>query len=71
MVANPAPNSPAAAAGLKPDDVIVSINGAPVLNVQNFVRKLQRASAGDELTFDIVRDGEKQAVTVKLAPRPG
>ncbi|HRK32073.1 MAG TPA: PDZ domain-containing protein [Tepidisphaeraceae bacterium] len=71
MVVNPTPNSPAAAAGLKPDDVIVSINGAPVLNVQNFVRKLQRASAGDELTFDIVRDGEKQAVTVKLAPRPG
>lgn len=71
LVAEPTPGSPAAAAGLKAGDVIIAINGGSVENVQSLVRKLQRASAGDELAFEFFRDGSKQTVTVKLAPRPG
>lgn len=71
LVVQPTPGSAAEQAGLKPGDVIQSINGAPVANVQAFIRKLQRASAGDELAFDVTRDGAKQKITVKLAPRPG
>lgn len=71
LVMGTGPNTPAAAAGLQAGDVILSVNGTPIPDRARLLRILGRASAGDELTLDVLRDGQKQEIKVTLAPRPG
>jgi regulator of sigma E protease len=59
------PNSPAQAAGFKPGDLIVSIDGE---NIESFtdILRIVSASANRQLTFEVNRDGT--AVTLKATP---
>jgi membrane-associated protease RseP (regulator of RpoE activity) len=58
-----APLSPAAAAGLLPGDVVVSINGTPISEWSQ-ATSLTRASAGTPLDYVVVRDGAEQTLTI-------
>lgn len=62
------PQSPAAAAGLRPGDTIVSIGGTPVdphaYNSWSVVQDVVRAHPGQPVTFTIERDGKRQQLTV-------
>lgn len=53
-----APGSPAAAAGVRADDLIVSANGTAVPHARAFNEACERLHAGDELSL-IVKRGEK------------
>jgi S1-C subfamily serine protease len=64
------PGSPAEAAGLEAGDIITALNGAAVSDPQTFVQRSSRGRAGDVLTFQVLRGGKKQDVSVTLAPRP-
>ena len=65
-----ADDSPAAAAGLLPNDVIVEIDGTPVANNGQLLAVLAAREPGDEVTLVYYRDGERRETTVTLAQRP-
>jgi membrane-associated protease RseP (regulator of RpoE activity) len=57
--------SPAAAAGILPDDKVVAANGTPT-ETWDEVRGFIQQHPGEEVTFTIERDGERQDVTAVL-----
>lgn len=60
------PGAPAAAAGLKPDDVITAINGVATTSPTEVVAAIERIGVGRELTLSI-RRGDT-TITVSLTP---
>jgi regulator of sigma E protease len=58
-----APNSPAASAGLKTGDRIVSIDGQSLKTFHEF-RIVTRRSAGKELSMEVLRGSESLALTI-------
>ncbi len=59
------PGSPAAEAGFRPRDLIVAVNGRPVVDGSEVTRTVMM-SAGDPLSFTVRRDGG--AVTLTATP---
>ena len=64
------PNSPAAGAGLKAGDIIVSVNGQAIDQAHPLDALLLNDQVGDQLTLDILRNGQHQQVELTLAQRP-
>jgi serine protease Do len=62
--------SPAERAGLRPYDVIVQVEGRPVVTNQELIRDISARQPGTVARLDIVRDGRRIPLTVKLAERP-
>ncbi|MFQ3651466.1 MAG: PDZ domain-containing protein [Gemmataceae bacterium] len=58
------PGSAAEKAGLKPKDVIVSVEGKPVRNFAQMRHKLGRKYEGDEVSLEIEREGK--LIPIKL-----
>ena len=66
-------NGPAAQAGLKSGDVVVSIGGEEVVDVQEFIRVLHASEIGQPLEIDFWRGEDKdttQVIPVKSPPPP-
>ncbi|ACZ20690.1 trypsin-like serine protease with C-terminal PDZ domain [Sanguibacter keddieii DSM 10542] len=61
--------SPAAAAGLQPDDVVVAIDGKSVTGLQSLTGFVRALTTGTEVTLTVVRDGKALDVPVTLATR--
>lgn len=61
--------SPAAAAGVQPGDLIVSLDGNPILQAGELLQLLAKRQAGDEVKLGIVRDIDSQEVRVRLIRR--
>jgi len=59
-------DSPAAKAGLKKDDLIVSLAGKPVKTLQDLLTILKNQKAGDTIEVGIVRNDKVMTVQVKL-----
>lgn len=57
---------PAAAAGLKVFDVIVSVDGQKPANQEVIRTVLREKEPGDELAFGVLRRGEAKDITIKL-----
>jgi S1-C subfamily serine protease len=52
-------------------DVIVAIDGRPVKSADDLVRIVsERLEPGQRSTFEVVRDGERKSIAVKLGERP-
>ncbi|MEO0534666.1 MAG: HhoA/HhoB/HtrA family serine endopeptidase [Cyanobacteria bacterium P01_A01_bin.123] len=62
------PDSPAAAAGLTPGDVIQQVNSEPVDAADALQRLVAASRVGDTLTLEGVRDGRSLSVEVKTEP---
>lgn len=60
------PDSPAAKAGLKDNDVITEINGLRVEGAAQFRRMIREIPAGRSVQFTVWRDGRAQTVSVTL-----
>jgi S1-C subfamily serine protease len=52
------PNSPAAAAGLRPDDLVVFVGGEPTDSCRSVTELVGRQERYDELQIAVLRDGE-------------
>jgi C-terminal processing protease CtpA/Prc len=63
LVLSVVPGTPAARAGLKDGDVIVSANGRSVNSPAQFSRSIERAR-GDSLSLEIVRHRKKQTIAL-------
>lgn len=64
------PGSPAASAGLKPDDVITRLNETAIASPDDFVGIMRRTPAGTKLKVGIIREGKPQEVELTTAERP-
>ncbi|HUU85483.1 MAG TPA: trypsin-like peptidase domain-containing protein, partial [Phycisphaerae bacterium] len=62
------PSSPAARAGLRPDDLIVRANGRNVPDVAAFQRVLEQLKPGDGIELVVVRDDQLHNLNVTLDP---
>jgi serine protease Do len=61
-------NSPAAKVGLKPDDLVVYLNGLPVVSVQAFEELLERYRPDETIKLEVRRGDKLTTFELKLAP---
>ena len=52
-------------------DVIVSVDGTPIVGESDLSELIARHHPGDTVTLEVVRDGERSQVQVELSARPG
>jgi serine protease Do len=64
------PGSPAAKAGMKPDDLIVYVDGELVPSIRVYREQLRFARPGHELTLEVQRGNKLVTVKLKLAEEP-
>ena len=64
------PNGPAARAGVRVRDVVVAVDGQPVVDETTLGRALNRRAPGDRIVLAVARDGERLDVTVTAGERP-
>jgi serine protease DegQ len=62
--------SPADAAGMRPGDVITSVDGTAVRSVEDFLGQLRRREPGDRIGITVLRAGQEQVLQVTLTERP-
>jgi Do/DeqQ family serine protease len=63
-------SSPAEIAGILPMDVIQSINGRPILSVDQYFSTLRDYAEGDDITLKLFRKGKPQTIRIKAAVFP-
>jgi S1-C subfamily serine protease len=63
-------NGPADRAGIRRDDVILSVDGATVASMDALITLLIEKNVGDEVAIEIRRDGRTRTVHATLAARP-
>lgn len=64
------PNSPAAEAGLRPGDIVRSINQRPIPNSAALRNEVAAAGIGASLQIGFLRAGEERSVTARLVESP-
>src|SRR5881296_325213 len=63
------PDSPAAAAGVQQNDILKMLNDQILIEPSQLRKLLQTFSDGADVTLTILRKGQEQKITVKLAKR--
>lgn len=66
-----APDSPAAEAGIRPSDVIVSVDGKTIKSREEYRDVILEHDIGDTITFVINRGGQEMTVEVEAQRIPG
>jgi serine protease Do len=70
IVASVTSNSPAAKAGLKPGDVILSANGKPIKTVHDLPRLVAAMPPGQKIDLAIRRSGKEMTLAATTAEMP-
>ncbi len=63
-------DSPAAKAGLRGGDVMISFAGSPIKTLYDFTFALRERKPGDRVDVVVLRDGKEVKVSVELTTRP-
>ncbi len=71
LVAEATAEGPAAAAGVKAGDAIVSVDGKAVAGPRELSREIGAKKPGSTVSLGIVRDGKDQTLSLKLGTLPG
>lgn len=69
VVSSVSDSSPASAAGLQADDVVVAIDGKAVTGAESLTGFVRGMASGTEVTLTVVRDGKAIDVKVTLATK--
>ena len=51
-------------------DVVVAVDGGAVGSMADVITEVNRRQPGDQLTLDVIRDGNPEQVTIELGSRP-
>ncbi|MEQ9507085.1 MAG: Do family serine endopeptidase [Hyphomonas sp.] len=70
LIADVTTGSPAERAGLKRNDIILSVNGTKVTDSTSTTRLVAKLIANTQNEFDILRDGKPQSINVTIGERP-
>lgn len=70
LISEIASASPAQKAGLQVGDIIIAFNGQTIENDAALAFKVGRVAAGNQGSFEIIRQGEKKIVEIHFSPRP-
>ena len=70
LVATVSPDSPAAAGGIEPGDVILSFDGQAIENMRNLPRAVAATSIGKSVAVELLRKGENKSVNVAIGQLP-
>jgi serine protease Do len=70
LVSDVVTESPAAAAGVQPLDVITGFDGQPVLGTRALQELVERAEIGQAHSLTVFRDGKALTLTIKVKPLP-
>jgi serine protease Do len=70
LVASVVAKSPAEKAGIKPGDVIESVDGAPVVQSSDLLRAVLLKPVGSKVAINVLRDGKQVALAMNTAERP-
>jgi serine protease Do len=70
LVQDVTPGSPGARVGLKPYDVITSVDGQPVRTHDRLIREIAERQPGSSARIEYMRDGRMLNAQIKLAERP-
>jgi serine protease Do len=70
VVQDVTPRSPAERAGLKTYDVILEVEGEPVMTNQELIRDISARKPGSVARLEVLREGRRQSLPIKLAERP-
>jgi putative serine protease PepD len=64
------PGGPASKAGLRPGDVIISLDGQPVTSASTLLDAIRARSPGAPVRLTFLRGGERHSVTLRLGSAP-
>jgi hypothetical protein len=64
------PGQPADSAGLRPDDVILYVNGKPTPNLEQYFKAIRDVSAGAVVPFVFIRAHQRKSAEVRFEARP-
>lgn len=70
LVANVTPGGPAAVAGLKPGDAILSVDERAVEDAEAVTRAITRKRPGDRVALEVFRTGQRMRLELTLVARP-
>src|SRR5215468_5228078 len=70
LIANVSKDSPAAKAGLKRGDVILTFNGRPTTDLGQLRNLVAMSAPGTKVPVQILRDNKKREVTIELGELP-
>lgn len=63
--------SPAADAGLRAGDIVVSIDGAPIDGSAGLIAAIRDRMPGETVALDVIREGQPTSLSATLVERPG
>jgi putative serine protease PepD len=70
LIQEVAPNSPASKAGLRPGDLVTTIDGKAVENYSEMVASIRGHQPGDKVTLGVTHGGNETTITATLTQRP-
>ncbi|WP_434457479.1 DegQ family serine endoprotease [Stutzerimonas urumqiensis] len=71
LVAQVMENSPAQKGGLQVGDVIINMNGEPILTSGDLPHLVGVLKPGSKANLEVIRDGERRNVTITIGTLPG
>ncbi len=69
LVMEVVPGDPADVAGIKPQDIIVEVNGNAVESSRDLTGVIANIGVGEKVEIKVIRNGKKQTVKVKVGKR--
>jgi len=60
------PGKPAALGGMKKGDIITSINGKTINNIQDYMFRMSQLRHGETISVEVLRNGKKEVLLIQL-----
>jgi serine protease Do/serine protease DegQ len=70
LIARVEPNSPAQRAGFREKDIVIAMNGIAIRNSAELRNRVALAQIGDNVSFEVRREGRTMTLRATLAARP-
>ena len=67
VIVNVLKDSPAEKAGIRPGDIVESVNNKPIRNAQDVINQIGLVPVGQKVHFNIIRDGKKVSLAAQVS----